>query len=125
MIKAVILLDGAGYDIPQEMSTAGPLLRQRYRQAFTDDVATQQDASPLAHVAPEKGIPPFLIMPIAARADSQAQSQALAVALTAAGVRATVAVADDKSHRTLNTEFGSPDDPATQNALTFLQDVLR
>ena len=125
VIKAVILLDGAGYDIPEEMSTAGPLLRQRYRQAFTDDVAAQQDASPLTHVAPGKGIPPFLIMPIATRADSQAQSQALAAALTSAGVRGTVAVVDDKSHRTLNTEFGSPGDPSTQNALTFLQDVLR
>jgi arylformamidase len=125
ILRGVVLLDGAGYDLPAQIKVGGPILKNYYLDTFTTDEASQRDASPLFHVAAGKSIPPFLIIPIASRTDSQAQSQALAGALQAAGVQAEVVIAENKTHETLNTEFGLPDDIPTQIALTFLESILR
>jgi acetyl esterase/lipase len=86
-LSGVILLDGAGYDIPRQISQTLLLrLRAMYTSVFTEDVATQQDASPITHVAGGKGIPPFLILHVASRRDSRVQSEGLASKLREAGI---------------------------------------
>ena len=56
-------------------------MKAMYTNVFTEDEATQKDASPITHVARGKGIPPFLILHVASRRDSKAQSEGLAAKL--------------------------------------------
>jgi arylformamidase len=65
--------------------------------------------------------PLFLILPVASRRDSNAQSEGLAAKLLAAGVEAMVVPAEGKTHATINGEFGQPDDPATKAVFEFLR----
>jgi arylformamidase len=121
-VAGVILLDGAGYDIPRQIKQAMlPRLKTMYTSVFTEDAATQEDASPIAHVAGGKGIPPFLILHVASRRDSRAQSEALGAKLREAGVEAKVVPAEGKTHVTINRELGEPEDTPTKAVFEFLR----
>ena len=45
-IDGIVLLDGAGYDVPAQMERGGPFLRRLYASAFGDDAAFQAPVSP-------------------------------------------------------------------------------
>ena len=118
----MILLDGAGYDIPRQIGQAMlPWLRAMYTNVFTEDEVTQRDASPITHVARGKGIPPFLILHVASRRDSKAQSEGLAARLREAGVEAKGVPAEGKTHLTIIRELGEPDDAPTEAVFEFLR----
>jgi acetyl esterase/lipase len=57
-----------------------------HREKFGNDPAKHRNFSAVTHVAPGKGIPPFLIMHVAEHPDTGAQAQRLAEALKSAGV---------------------------------------
>jgi arylformamidase len=122
-LAGVVLLDGAGYDIPRQVRQALlPRMKAMYTSVFTEDEATQKDASPVTHVAKDKGIPPFLILHVASRRDSKAQSDELAAKLRGAGVEATVFPAEGKTHATINRELGQPGDAPTKAVFEFLRE---
>lgn len=124
ILRGVILLDGAGYNIPEQIKgTIRRRSRIMYESIFTTDIATQEDASPITHVAADRGTPPFLMFYVDHRWDSKNQSQNLAAKLQEVGVKATVLAAENKSHVTINREFGHPGDKVTAAALAFLGEV--
>ncbi len=124
-IQGVILVDGAGYDIPRQIELSRlPRMREMYQSVFGTNLATQQDASPITHVAKGKGIPPFLLLYVSTRRDSKIQSYDLADRLKLAGSAAEVVPAHDKSHGSINREMGEPDDPPTQAVFDFLEKRL-
>lgn len=119
-ISGVVLLDGAGYDVSRQIrDSALPAIRSMYLNVFGADPKVQDDASPIAHVEKDKGIPPFLLLHVG-RVDSRAQSNALAASLRKAGVEATVGAFPSKTHRTINREMGLPHDKPTQTVFNFL-----
>jgi arylformamidase len=121
-LSGVVLLDGAGYDIPRQIRQALlPRMKTMYTTVFTEDEARQRDASPITHVAKDKHIPPFLILHVASRRDSKAQSEALAANLREVGVEAKVVPAEGKTHATINRELGQPDDAPTRAVFEFLR----
>ena len=121
-LSGVILLDGAGYDIPRQINQALlPRMKAMYTKVFTEDEKTQKDASPITHIARGKGIPPFLILHVASRRESKAQSEGLAAKLREAGVEARVSPAEGKTHLTINRELGEPDDAPTKEVIEFLR----
>lgn len=123
-IKAVSLLDGAGYDVPRQIGMAGPLLRRMYLRAFGDDPAEQRALSPTLHAeAPNAGA--FQIFHIASRADSGVQADALAAALMRAGTPAQSIIVQDRSHGQLNTMIGEAGDPTSADMLAFLSERLK
>jgi len=110
-IAGVVLLDGAGYDVPRQIEAAGPLLRRMYLNAFGRDGAAQLRLSPIAHArAPNAA--EFLILHVASRTDSRAQSEALAAALLAGGTPASVAAVEG-THASIFRGFGGEDHRAT------------
>ena len=136
-LSGVVLLDGAGYDIPRQvrlLDGAGydnsrqvrqailSRMKATYTSVFTEDEATQKDASPITHVARGKGVPPFLILHVAHRKDSKAQSEGLAAALREAGVAAQVVPAEGKTHATINQDLGKPDNAPTRAVFDFLRE---
>jgi arylformamidase len=123
MLSGVILLDGAGYDIAslQAMNSVGPVLRRIYQVAFGKDPAKWKSASPVTHVAPNKGIPPFLIFHAGSRVESGLESRALAQSLRDAGVAVKVVAVPGKNHGQINADVGKPGDILTTNILEFLK----
>lgn len=124
-LKGTILVDGAAYDIPKQIAEApGPLQKSLYTNAFGTDETKQRDASPFAHVAAGKSIPPFLILYVADRPDAKTQSEALAKALKDAGGAAELFSAANKNHATINRELGDAGDPPTVAMWSFLDKRL-
>ena len=114
-ISGVILLDGAGYDIPLLITEFyQPLnVRALYLDAFSQDPVIWADASPMTHVALDKGIPPTLILHTG-RTAAVAESAELLAALQAAGVPAWTYLAEGMTHASINDEIGVSGDKVTE-----------
>jgi arylformamidase len=79
----------------------------------------------VTHVARGKDIPPFLILHVADHPETKGQSQRLAEALREAGVSARAYPAEGKTHGTINSDLGLPDDRPTRELFEFLGSVLK
>lgn len=121
-IRGVVLLDGAGYDVGKQIADAGNRARGMYDQAFGSDPRRHAALSPLTHAAAPNAAR-WLILPVASRPDSNAQSKALADALRRAGAAVTLSPQPGKTHASLNRELGRAGDPATAEVARFLTAV--
>lgn len=121
-VKGVVLLDGAGYDVPTQSSAERNIVKPMYEAVFSNDPKRQAALSPTRHAAAPNA-PNWLILPIQSRADSQAQSRGLADALRNAGASAVVAVVPGESHGSLNKGLGEKGDFATGEVERFLASV--
>ena len=117
IIKGAVLLDGAGYDMTRRSQRDGSGI---IAQAFGSDPAMLADASPLTHVAPGKGIPPFLIVHTDRR-QAVDQAQALAAALKNSNVEASLFNPPDYTHADVNRRFGQPSEPVTAATMAALK----
>ena len=124
-IRGVILLDGAGYNVERQIKESRlPALRNLYLNAFGHDPDEWQALSPLLHVEENRTYPPVLILYVNSRRDSTAQSVALSERLREVGSQAEAIGYDEKSHATINREFGLPDDQPTEAASKFLEKMI-
>jgi arylformamidase len=121
-IKGVVLLDGAGYDVPTQASAEMNIVKPMYEAAFSKDPKRQAALSPTRHAA-APNVERWLILPIERRQDSQAQSKGLADALNRAGASASVVAVPDESHGSLNKGLGETGDFATGLVERFLAGV--
>ena len=121
-LKSVVLLDGACYDIPLQIKrNPTGMARKLFESVFSKDEKQQIAASPAHHIQKKKGIPSFLILHVAGRPNSRAQSESLCKKLTNVGVRATLVPCQNKTHGTLNRELGKENDPPTIAISKFLK----
>jgi len=118
-IKGIVLLDGAGYDIRAQMAQPRYPVKRMYEAAFGRDPARQMALSPTHHVA-APNVASWLILPVADREDSVAQSNSFAQALNAAGASARVTPVPDSSHAKINRGLGGEGDFATQQVDRFI-----
>ena len=121
-VKGIILLDGAGYDVPTQASAEMNIVKPMYEAAFSTDPKRQAALSPTRHAA-SPNVQRWLILPIDRRADSQAQSKGLGEALNRAGASATVIAVPGESHGSLNKGLGDEGDFATDQIDRFLADA--
>ncbi|MBB3180886.1 alpha/beta hydrolase [Variovorax sp. Sphag1AA] len=124
-LRGVVALDGAGYDIPRQVASAGRLMRGTYMEAFGLEPARQRALSPALQVF-KPDSPAFLIAHID-RADGKAQSEALAKALGQAGIPAEVYAAGGTGligHLEINRLLGRADFPATAAVDAWLRKLL-
>jgi len=132
MIKGCVPVDADTFDIPAIIEVAEtrarvhhlPLPTNGHRQKFGNDPEKHRDFSAVTHVAPNKGIPPFLILHISRNPDTSAQARRLAAVLQAAEISAKV-VGRDTTHEGLNDAIGAPDDPVTKEVFAFVADALK
>jgi acetyl esterase/lipase len=121
IIRGVILLDAAGLDIPGTMS---PSFSYMYTTAFGTNPDIWADASPSNHVAPGKGIPPFLIC-VASQIPAFSQSsQQFAIKLNAAGIPVRLVIALDETHSSINDDIGTLFDPVTEYIISFVRATI-
>lgn len=132
VLRGCVPVDGDTYDIPKIIMTAefrqalygGKMFTFGHRQKFGNDPEKHVDFSAVTHVAPNKGIPPFLLLYFSGNPDTQAQARRLESVLKAAGIPARAYGKRDTNHSRLNNELGKPDDPATQELYKFLDPLI-
>ncbi len=124
IIKGCVPVDGDTYDVPLQIQTVEKHRADIYRMKFGDE-ASQKDLSPVTHVAKGKGIPPVLILHVAEHPETKLQSQRLVKALQEAGVSAKAYPAEGKTHTTINSELGLPDDKPSKEMFEFLAGALK
>lgn len=130
-LKGCIPVDGDTYDIPKIIATAehrqmlygGKMFTYGHRQKFGNDPEKHVSFSAVTHVAPGRGIPPFLILYFTGNPDTTAQARRLADVLQQAGISAKAWGKGDSNHSQLNNDLGKPEDPATVEFLGFLNQV--
>lgn len=126
ILKGCVPIDVSMYDIPTQMAAVTDEARKTaYRTAFGDDTAAHRDLSPALHVAAGKHIPPFLILHCADRPESTAQSKLFAAVLQKAGIQAATFAGEGKTHTSISTDIGKPDDPPTLAIDKFLEGALK
>jgi arylformamidase len=133
VLKGCVPVDGDTYDVPAIIETAEtrrrvhgqPPSKFGHRVKFGDDPAKHRDFSAVTHVAPGKGIPPFLILHVADHPDNAAQAFRFGAVLKAAGVPVKVYGAKDTNHTRINAELGLEDDPSTRELLEFVRHALK
>jgi arylformamidase len=125
-LRGAVLLDGAAYDVPEQLLTGNRFMQKTYVQAFGSDPERQQRLSPVYHAAAPNA-PAFLILHVE-RKDAKQQSEKLAENLVASGSKAQVAAIPGKGlsgHMEINQQLGEPDYPATSIVDDWLADRLR
>lgn len=125
-VRGVVPLEGAAYNVPDQMGENALLMGDTYRQAFGTDPARQRALSPTLH-AGSPNAPEFLILHVQ-RQDGTRQSRALGEALERAGRPATVQGFDGRGlrgHMQINRNLGEADYPATPVVDAFLARVFR
>lgn len=124
-IKGCVPVDVSVYDIPKRLKEGGSVSPETFKAVFGETDDSQRDLSPAHHVAQGKNIPSFLILHVADRADTKAQSNWFAEKLKEAGVSAKVVAAEGKNHGTINSDLGRSDDKPSQELFQFLDGVLK
>lgn len=132
VLQGCVPVDGDTYDLPAIIMTAEyrqtlhglPLPKFGHRVKFGNDPEKHIDFSAVTHVAPDKGIPPFLILHVAGHPNTTAQARRLGNVLKEAGIPVQVFGARETTHRKLNADLGIPNDPATVELYKFLDPLV-
>ncbi|PAW65479.1 MAG: para-nitrobenzyl esterase [Opitutia bacterium Tous-C1TDCM] len=132
VLRGCVPVDGDTYDIPAMIEVAEtrarvhglPLPKYGHRLKFGNDPALHRDFSAVAHMAKNKGIPPFLVLHVAGHPDVSAQAQRLGAVLKENGIPGRVFGAKDTDHGRINANLGVAGDPATAAVAEFLKGAL-
>jgi arylformamidase len=133
ILKGCVPVDGDTYDVPAIIETAETRRRVHHqaqakfghREKFGNDPAKHLDYSAVTHIAPGKGIPPFLILYVNDHPDTNAQAQRLGTALQEANVSAKLIGAKNTNHSKLNDDLGLKEDPTTEALFAFVMANLK
>ena len=124
-IDGIVPLDGAAYNVSQQLDEGPRIMGRTYRQAFGEDAARQQRLSPTTQAATPNASE-FLILHVQ-RPDGIKQSEALGAALRRAGTSAEVRGFSGtglSGHAEINRRMGDPNYPATPVLDAFLTRVF-
>ena len=124
-IDGVIPIDGAAYDVAQQMQEGPGMMQDTYAQAFGSDPVRQRALSPTLHAAAPNA-PRFLIIHVG-RDDGVAQSIKLESALKQGGTPVERQQFDGrglKGHMEINRSLGDPAYAATPVVDAWLKRVF-
>jgi arylformamidase len=133
ILKGCVPVDGDTYDVPAMIETAEtrrrlhgqPPAKYGHREKFGNDPAKHRAFSAVTHVAPGKGIPPFLVLHLAEHPDVSAQAFRLGAVLRQAEIPVKVFGARDTTHTRINANLGMDGDPSTREVDEFIARVLK
>jgi acetyl esterase/lipase len=131
-IRGCVPVDGDTYDVPLQVATATarrkslkqPTPKMGHPEKF-GKLERQRELSAVNHVAPNRGIPPFLLLHVADHTDTTAQAYRLWAALDQAGVPAKLFGAEATDHVKLDRDLGLAGDPATKVLFEFTEPLVR
>jgi len=131
-LRGCVPVDGDTFDLPAIIATAEtrrrvhgqPEPKSTHRAKFGTE-SQHREFSAVTHLAPGKGIPPFLILHIEANPDTTIQAQRLGSALADAGIPARVLGDPEATHRGIDRRLGEPGHPNTEAVLAFVAAQLK
>jgi len=120
-LNGVVLLDGAGYDIPNQMNSRAlnGTTRKMYENAFGEDEDVWVQASPTLQAKPGDDLPPLLAVHID-RYQSRLETPKLVEAWQKSGAEAQLHYAPEPDHKGINTNIGIKNDPDSQVVEVFI-----
>jgi len=120
-LQGVVLLDGAGYDIPSQMRSKALTVRTRtmFENAFGIDPELWEQASPTLQANDGDSLPPLLAVHID-RYRSRVESINLVKAWDATGASAQRHYAPEPDHAGINRVVGIKNDPDSQVIEAFI-----
>lgn len=121
-LNGVVLLDGAGYDIPNQMNSRAlsGTTRKMYENAFGENQDVWVQASPTLQAKPGDDLPPLLAVHID-RYRSRLETPKLVEAWQKTGAEAQLHYAPEPDHKGINTNIGIKKDPDSQVVEAFIQ----
>lgn len=122
-IKGVVLLDGAGYDVPARIANAAPRSWQTYNTAFGPVPERQAALSPVTHIGGPDA-PNWLALYVEEREDSRDQSQMLVSGLSEAGAFASALPISGTDHGRMNRELGTAEGAEQTEAVDAFLEML-
>ncbi len=125
-LAAVVLLDGAGYNLPERMESlpARGGAAKMFKAAFGDDPEAWVAASPTLQALPGDQLAPLFAIYADDREIGKSQTTGLVKAWAATGARAEIHHAPDKTHSSLNRRFGVRTDAETKRVDAFLDSIF-
>ena len=124
-LAGVVLLDGAGYNLPRRMKSVPPgRLGDMYAQAFGNDPELWERASPTLQAKPGDSLPPLFCVHAGRRLEARIEGREIVAAWQAADAGATLHHARDKDHASINRGMGVEGDPDTDAVEAFLRGVF-
>jgi arylformamidase len=120
IIKGCVPVDVAAYDVQKRLKDSEMTPPATFAEVFGSTEEMHRELSPVTYLVKGKNIPPFLILYVADRAESKAQSLWFADKLHEVGIPAKVVGAEGKTHGTINSELGLADDKPTKEVFEFL-----
>ena len=132
VLNGCVPVDGDTYDLPATIASGEfrrkvhgqPEPKAGHRVKFSTH-EQPQDYSAVRHVAPNKGIPPFLILYITGNPDTTAQAFRLNAVLKEAGVPSKLVPDREGTHTSINANLGLAGDPQTKELFAFVESALR
>jgi arylformamidase len=122
-IRGAVLLDGAGYNVSEQMSYPGNKLPKVYVDAFSSDPATQKALSPVTYVG-APNVANWLILHVESRKDSGMQSRELSAGLTKNGAVTKVVPIPNSTHMSVNVDAGKAGTFVGNQIAAFLKATL-
>ncbi len=124
-ICGTVLLDGAGYNIPQQMKSLLLVGKSRamFEAAFGFDPELWIQASPTLQAMPGDDLPPLFAVHVP-RLRSTIESKEIVKVWNTTGAEATRHFAPNKDHASINHTMGNRNDPDTQAVEEFIRSVL-
>jgi len=125
-LVGVVLLDGAGYNLPGRMATLPPtgLTTRWYRDAFGDDPNLWVQGSPTLQAQADDRLAPLFCVHAGDRAESRVEGEGLVKAWQGTGARGTLYHAPNKNHSGINRQLGRAGDADTNAIEAFLRGVF-
>ncbi|MGI5818535.1 MAG: alpha/beta hydrolase [Armatimonadota bacterium] len=117
-LSGTVVIDTGTLDLEAHMRSVGARAAL-WVNVFGDDPEGWRPLSPLAQVAPDAGIPPFLLLMQGTRTRRE-NAQRFADALVMCGVEAEAVHLPGHTHASINRSVGEPGDPTTEAVAGFL-----
>lgn len=124
-IKGCMPVDGASFYVPLQVEATDPKRAASLRKAFPE--GSERELSSVLYIAPnsKKGIPPFVVLCLADRLESNSkiQSEILVHYLRQVGVPAKLVAVPGKTHPTINADLGLPGEEITKEMVGMVEGV--
>ncbi|MDZ4287357.1 MAG: alpha/beta hydrolase [Prosthecobacter sp.] len=124
-IKGCMPVDGGSFYVPLQVEASDPKKTAAVRKVFPE--GSERELSSVLHIGPNKGkgIPPFLVLCLADRLESNTkiQSEILVHYLRQAGVPAKLVAVAGKTHPTINADLGLPGEEVTRAMVGMVEEV--
>ena len=124
IIKGVIALDGAGYNVTTIFKSDERRMKRVYKQAFGKDPEVWHNASPVNHITKNKPIPPTMLVYAGQRALSARAAKSLAQQLEDAGTYTQLKHYPHDDHSSINRQLGNVEHKITSDVLEFIEKAL-